>query len=572
MALTLPDLLPLPGDEPAMLAADAAAPPAGPASRLDACWAGVLTALERDPAISRASFATWLRGTRLVGREGARFRVAAQHTFAREKLERSFKEPIQRALRDVAGAGDVHLEFVVPGQQRGVPPPEAPSPIGAHVALHTAAESAPASGPQDLAHSSGPVRPASASGEPTTVSDGPGGSQLGGGEATSPLPLHGFVAPIGPDEIPRPELTSRYTFATFVAVPEAQFAAAAARAVAENPVLAYNPLYLYGASGLGKTHLLHAIGNQALALRPSLVVRYVSARTLLEVLHPDAPRGARAAALSGYASADLLLLDDVHEIAGQPCQRDVFHLVSALLSADKQLVVAAPAPPRALEPLDDRLRSHFQMGLVADLSAPGAESRLSILRAKVAARGATLPAGTLEQLARHVEGSVRELEGALTRVLAPAELSPGPRTGDAITAALASFTDVGGGARGRRVRPSAPNVLRAVSVTFGVAEEALVAKRRDKEVVLPRQAAMYLMRELIGASLSDVGVALGGRNHSTVLHGCEKVALLLGTDEGLRRHVDAARCLAQEFACAAITTGAAGGDRAGRAVAAAAAP
>jgi chromosomal replication initiator protein len=291
-----------------------------------------------------------------------------------------------------------------------------------------------------------------------------------------------------------------------------------------------------------------------------LDVRYVSATALAGELCPDAPRGARAAALAVYAAADLVLLDDAHELADQACQREVFQLVSALLSADKQLVVTAAVSPRSMVGLDDRLRSHFQMGLVADLGAPGYETRLAILRAKAAARGATLPAASLEQLARRISGSVRELEGALNRVLAAAELSGAPLTIDGVAAALASFSGVAGAAR---VRPSAAHIVRAVAQTFGVSTDSLTGKRRDKEIVLPRHVAMYLIRETTGASLSEVGMILGGRDHTTVLHGCEKVSALLAADDTLHGHIEATRHLAAELA---------GAEAAGRAAAAAAAP
>jgi chromosomal replication initiator protein len=206
-------------------------------------------------------------------------------------------------------------------------------------------------------------------------------------------------------------------------------------------------------------------------------------------------------------------------------------------------VVAADRPPRAIAGLDERLRSVLQMGLVADVGAPEDESRLAILRAKAQARMADLPPAALEHIARRVSGSVRELEGALNRVLAAAELARAPLTLDGIAAAL---TGVGGA----RVRPGPRPVIEAVAVAFGVPASALLARRRDREVVLPRQVAMYLMREETGASLAEIGAALGGRDHSTVRHGCEKIAAALATDARLREHVAATRHLLVELAAA----------------------
>jgi chromosomal replication initiator protein len=222
-------------------------------------------------------------------------------------------------------------------------------------------------------------------------------------------------------------------------------------------------------------------------------------------------------------------------------------------------VIAAGSSPRTLGGLDERLRSHFQMGLIADLRPPEYDSRLAIVRARVAARGVSVPAAVLEQLARRVSGSVRELEGAVNQLLATAELSRGPLSLGGINAALAALA----APAAARVRPSAGHVLRAVCATFGVSADALAGKRRDREIVLPRQVAMALMRELTGASLSEIGATLGGRDHSTVLHGCEKVAALLAAGDELRTHYGAARQLALEGAAA---------DAASRAAPSAAAP
>ena len=483
-------------------------------SALDALWARVLASLASDPAITRASFATWLKGTRLTARVGGRFIVAAQHGFARDKLHRSFAEPVRRALLREIGDLALEVEFIVPGAPR----------------LGDAGKASSIAGVSDLA-------------PPSVLREATPGP-VSGDTPSTPL-----VAATVSLAVAKPLLNPRYTFTSFVAGKEAQFAYAAARAVAENPVLSYNPLYLYGPAGLGKTHLLHALGNSVLALRPAARVAYLQTRRLVEELEREMGRSQRAALLSAYASVDVLLLDDVHEVAGQPAQKDVLHLLDALIEAGNQVVASADRAARAIEGLDERLRSCLQMGLVADIAAPGAETRLAILRAKAEARGASLPPAALDYVSRRAGGSVRELEGALTRVIAAAELSRGPLTLDGVAAALSSA--VGGAPiAGRRVRPAPQHVLRAVALTFGVPEAALLEKRRDKEVVLPRHVAMLLMRELTGSSLSEIGAALGGRDHTTVMHGCEKIVAAAAADERLRGHMEAARHLAAEVAAA----------------------
>jgi chromosomal replication initiator protein len=477
----------------------------GARSRL---WAGVLDALARHPAISRASYATWLANTQLIAQHGRVFVVEAQHSFARDKLDRAFGEPVREAIAQAAGVANAEVRFVVPGQAPLQPatPPESrvgPALVAAAGAGHDVPSALPA------AAGAGATRPA------------------GAPEAAAPLPWR----------VPAPALHPRFTFASFVAGKESQFALAAARAVAENPVLAYNPLFLYGASGSGKTHLLHAIGQHTLALRPRARVSYVPARALLNDLAATSGRAGRAAVLAAYASADLLLLDEAQEIAGCVVQKEVLHLVSALVEGEKQVVAAADRPPRAVAGLDERLRALLQMGLVAGLALPELESRLAILRAKAEARGVSLPAAALEHVARRVSGSVRELESALDRVLAAAGLARASLAPDGL-AALAGVA-----VASPRPRPTAQQVQQAVALAFGVPAEALLAKRRDREVALARQAAMYLLREETGASLAEIGAALGGRDHTTVLHGCEKIAAALPHDARLREHVAAARHL-----------------------------
>ena len=435
----------------------------GSAQRMESLWEQVLAALERDPEISRASYATWLKGTRLLSREGSRFTVAAQHTFAREKLERSYAEAIKRAVGAAAGEAAPRVEFVVPGAQRApvsvthearalpmVPRKLATATLTPHNDSNGVVHSAP------LPHAAAPAATAAATSAPA-----------------APAP---------------PVFNSRFTFAAFLSGPETQLAVTAARAVADDPGSAFNPLCLHGPAGMGKTHLLHAIGSAVLRTKPSLGVSLISAGQLSAELEEGAGMGPRAAVLARYAGAALLLLDDVHELAGRPSQKQVLHLLEALVAGGGQVVCTAASAPRGIAGLDERLRGFLQSGLVADLAAPDDSTRLAILRAK-------------------------------------AELRAGGAAG----------------VRPARRRATPQHVLRAVSLVFGVPVEALVAARRDRQVVVPRQAAMFLMREETGASLSEIGAALGGRDHSTIFHGCEKVARTLAEDPRLAEHIDAAR-------------------------------
>jgi chromosomal replication initiator protein len=314
--------------------------------------------------------------------------------------------------------------------------------------------------------------------------------------------------------------------------------------VAENPALAYNPLYLYGEPGTGKTHLLHAIGNRFLQRRPGAPVLY---RSL-------ADPGAAVPAGKGLA---LLLLDDVQGApgpvgsagsAGHPGTADgspsgapLTALLAALQEASTQVVVAGDRPPRELTALDGRLRAWLQMGLVAGIGAPDFETRLALVRQRAQALGATLPPAVLEVIARRAPGDARELEGLVTRVFAAGELSGLSLTPEHVSALLAGV--LGPARLPARRRASAEEVLLATGATFGVPVGELKGRRRDKEVVLPRQVAMYLLRHETGASLAEIGAVLGGRDHSTVIHGCERVATALERDPRLRELVTAARQL-----------------------------
>lgn len=456
-------------------------------------WARVLASLERHPAVTRASFSAWLKHTRLLEQRGNVFIVGAQHSFAREKLERGFREVLEEALRTCAGQADARVQFQVAGQR-------------SQADLPVATRQAPAG--RTLQH--------------------------GQGNGTRSDADVAFI-PAGTP----PLLHARFTFATFVTGKENKFACAAARAVAENPGLAYNPLFLYGGHGLGKTHLLHAIGQHALTLNPALHVHYLSAHTFGRGQANNGANGARSVQpLASYAVADILLLDDLQLLGHQSVQEDLLHLLHLLDVEDKQVVFAADRPPRALEHVDERLRSRFQTGLVADLAPLGLESRMALLRSKAEARGVGVSLPVIEHIARRVQGSVRELEGALTRVLAEVELGRVPLSVDGAAATLSNTQ----GTRGRP-RPTMEQVLLAVSTAFGASAESLLGKRRDKDTALARQVAMYLMREETGASFSEIGNFLGQRDHTTVLHGHEKIATALARDERLRAHVEAARAL-----------------------------
>ncbi len=324
-------------------------------------------------------------------------------------------------------------------------------------------------------------------------------------------------------------INSRYRFDNFVVGPSNRLAYAACQAVAENPARAYNPLFLYGGVGLGKTHLLYAIGNAA--LQQGLRVLYVSSEEFTNDLI-NSIRGHNTAAFrERYRTIDVLLIDDIQFIAGkESTQEEFFHTFNTLHGQDKQIVMTSDRPPKALVTLEERLRSRFEWGLTADIQAPDLETRIAILRSKAERAGREVSDDVLEAIARSIQSNIRELEGALTRVIAFADLSNQPITLHLVEVALADMLP-------QRTSVEPQEVVNVVASVFGVEKSRMLGRERSREVALPRQVAMYLLREEINVSLPQIGEALGGRDHTTVMYACEKIADQIERDDRLRRQV-----------------------------------
>ncbi len=347
-----------------------------------------------------------------------------------------------------------------------------------------------------------------------------------GGAPASPYSAYG-IAP--------PRLNARYTFSTFIVGNSNRIAHAASQAVAEAPGYAYNPLFLYGGVGLGKTHLLHAIGHTA--LEHNLVVLYVSSETFTNEIVNAILRRTTEEFRAKYRSVDVLLVDDIQFIAGKDStEEEFFHTFNSLHEANKQIVICSDRPPKAIVSLEDRLRSRFEWGLIADIQPPDLETRIAILRAKMELSNRHVPDDVILYLASHVQSNIRELEGSLNRLIAYSTLQGMPLSVETAKSALASLAS-----DGRQRRVSVGDILDAVADHYHIPQEDLRGKQRDKHIVTPRQVAMYLMRQETDASLLEIGQALGGRDHSTVLHGCEKISREINENTTLRKEVLAIR-------------------------------
>jgi chromosomal replication initiator protein len=335
--------------------------------------------------------------------------------------------------------------------------------------------------------------------------------------------------------VPPPRLNPRYTFHTFIVGRSNQLAHAASQAVGEAPGQAYNPLFLYGGVGLGKTHLLHAIGHKALEME--LSVLYVSSETFTNEIINAIRYRTTEEFRAKYRSVDVLLVDDIQFIAGkESTEEEFFHTFNTLYEMSKQIVICSDRPPKAIVSLEERLRSRFEWGLIADIQPPDLETRVAILRAKSDMLGRRVPDDVISYVAGQVHSNIRELEGSFNRLLAFSQLQSLPLTIEKAKAALASIA-----ADGRQRRVSVAEVLAAVAEYYHIPQDDLRGKQRDKHIVVPRQVAMYLMRQETEASLLEIGQSLGGRDHSTVLHGCEKITRELNENTNLRNEVMAIR-------------------------------
>jgi chromosomal replication initiator protein len=326
-----------------------------------------------------------------------------------------------------------------------------------------------------------------------------------------------------------PALASKYTFENFVVGANNRLAHAASVAVSENPARAYNPLFLYGGVGLGKTHLLHAIGNFCDA--NELYVLYVSSEEFTNDLINAIRNHTTQTFREKYRRADVLLIDDIQFIAGkESTQEEFFHTFNTLHGQDKQIVITSDRPPKAMNTLEERLRSRFEWGLTADIQPPDFETRMAILRFKAERSGHKVPNDVLELIARRMQSNIRELEGALTRIIAYSDLRGMPLTTDLVHTALSDMFP-----RQKKLEPD--QIIQKVADTYGITRERLLGRDRSRQIALPRQIAMYLLRQEANVSLPQIGEALGGRDHTTIMYGCDKIADLMERDHSLRREV-----------------------------------
>jgi chromosomal replication initiator protein len=428
--------------------------------------------------VTRPNYETWLKDTVGLRFDNGSFVVGAPNDFATEWLSTKLRPLIAKTLSSIIGH-PVEVTFQL---------------LGSHP------EAAPASGPLFK-----PER------------------------AAPPLPP--------PTPFPLPRLNERYTFERFIVGHENRLAHAASLAVADKPAAVYNPLFIYGGTGLGKTHLLHAIGHRTCNNHHRVL--YVTAEQFTNQFVTSIAQGRTEEFRAKYRHVDILLIDDIQFLAGKErTQEEFFYTFNDLHAASGQLVISSDRSPRLISLLEDRLRSRFEWGLIADIQPPALETRLAILETKAADLQQEIDPAVLHFLAQRCHSNIRELEGALNRIVALARLLRAAITLDLAAEALAPVSP-----SGEKPHPGPQAVLQAIAQYFDLPTEALTGKSRAKEIAEARHIAMYLLREDARQRVTDIARLLGGRDHSTVIYGLRKIDIALTTDPQFTRQIGEIRTL-----------------------------
>jgi chromosomal replication initiator protein len=475
---------------------------------LAALWARTLERLAAQGEVT-PQFQAWLSLTRPIALVEDTAVLAAPHEFAKDVLESRLRPALTAAL-----AAEIGREVRVAVTVETSTGAEASS----NVVDHRTSDDDSVRAGADTARPSEPDR---------------GNHQ--GGQETQPTRSHLGTGrePGGRREIEPARLNPKYTFETFVIGASNRFAHAAAVAVAEAPAKAYNPLFIYGESGLGKTHLLHAIGHYAMGLFHGARVRYVSSEEFTNDFINSIRDGRAEGFRRRYREVDVLLVDDIQFLENkEQTQEEFFHTFNTLHNANKQIVISSDRPPKQLVTLEDRLRNRFEWGLLTDVQPPELETRIAILRKKAAQERLNVPNDVMEYIASKIASNIRELEGALIRVTAFASLN---RQGVDLSLAEVVLKDLIPDSQGPEI--TAATIMGATASYFGISLEDLCGSSRSRVLVTARQVAMYLCRELTDLSLPKIGQLFGGRDHTTVMHADRKIRSLMAERRSIYNQV-----------------------------------
>ncbi len=499
-------------------------------------WQAVLGEL-KSSRLSANVFRNYLNTAVLVSLDNDVATIAASNTVTANTLQQRYAKEVEKALSDFVGS-PVSARFIVMTssieaqlrERTGQVAPEEADRTGATTDSESddaGDDAAPSPAPRVASRGTGPA-PRRTPTRPSRSSD----------SRSRPAPELPTVADRPPQRhqaslsaAPAHGLNPRYTYETYVVGGSNRFAHAASLAVADRPGVKYNPFYVYGGVGLGKTHLIQAIGFKALAANPDLVIRYVSSEKFTnDLINALRARTDMEEFRNRYRLIDILMIDDIQFIAGKEAtMEEFFHTFNALREGGKQVIITSDKPPKSIGGLEERLRSRFEGGLIADVQAPDYEMRMAILRAKSDEMGIAVPDDVAEYIAGKDQSNTRELEGALNTIVARAELTNRPVSLDL---AMESLTETAMVSRRKKLNPGA--IVEIVAGHYAVSVSAIQGKTRTKDIVRPRQVAMYLIRNETSASLVEIGQVLGGRDHTTVMHGITRIETDLASDSALR--------------------------------------
>lgn len=453
-------------------------------------WKAALGQLELR--VSQGNFLTWFQSTLISEREGSRVVVETPNAFTYEWLSKKYRQAVLEVLQNL-DKNITEVDFTIRstrGQQR---------PLKKHFRI--------------LAHKKTRVAEA--------LAGPPGGEVSGLAVAKAKPPLSKTLNPA-------------YTFKTFVVGPSNEMAYAACQAVANKPGTAYNPLFIYGGVGLGKTHLLQAIGNSIISQRPTARVVYVSSEKFINDFVQSIRERTTQRFKHTYRDLDILIIDDVQFMAGKgKTQEELFHTFNSLHSQNRQVILSSDRSPRGIPTLEERLRSRLAGGMIADIKQPDYETRLAIVREKVGDKASLFDDDALAFIAKNVQKNVRELEGALNRVKSYCEVSNQRASVSYVKKILEGVLE-----QPQQKVIDSKSILKVVSVYYSLSLEELCGKSRKKEIVRPRQIAMFLLRKENNVSFPSIGEYFGGRDHTTAMHACDKIEKLLEHDNEILQEIN----------------------------------
>jgi len=443
-------------------------------------WQAVLGEFELK--VSKANFTTWFRNTGIAKYEGGQVVVCVPNTFTKSWLEKKYHSDITKAMERITGKPVKKIEYFVENIKN--------------------------------------VKEQECTLTPAPVSIQPN---------SNPTPVYerrGNSSPFG--------MNQKYTFASFIVGKGSELAHAAAQAVASRPGDAYNPLFIYGGVGLGKTHLIQAIGNEMLKNNPQTKILYVSSEKFTNEFVSSVKEGRAREFKDRYRNVDLLLIDDIQFIAGkEQTQEEFFHTFNELHQQGKQVVMTSDRPPKAIPALEDRLRSRFEWGMIVDISAPDLETRVAILQAKCQEKQFDVSADIIQQIATSVQSNIRELEGALNKVVAFHELKNTKPTKESVRAVLSTLES-----QSLKKSTTPRELIAEVARFYDITVDDVGGKSREKKLAYPRQIIMFLLRTELKLSYPAIGSELGGRDHTTAMHAHTKISTEMENDPKLKQDLE----------------------------------